>query len=143
MDFMPLFVDMRGKKVLVVGAGRIAYRKIKTLLKYGASVEVITLEIAEKEIKTLGIDIHIRPFSREDILDKFLVAAATDDERFNSEIVKLCNDQNILVNNMTTKTDLNCRFAASLETEEFQIAISARGYPKKSKALKEKIKDLI
>lgn len=143
MDFMPLFVDMRGKKVLVVGAGRIACRKIKTLLKYGADVEVVTLEVVEREIEDLQVKIHIRPFRKEDIEGKFLVAAATDDEEFNSEIVKLCNAQNILVNNMTTKKDLNCRFAATLETEEYQIAISARGYPKKSKALKERIKDLI
>lgn len=143
MDYMPLFVDMKDRRVLVVGAGRIAYRKIKTLLKYGANIEVVTLEIAETMIKDLDVRIHLREFSVADLKDKFLVAAATDNSEFNSRIVELCNERNILVNNMTTKTDLNCRFAASIETDEYQIAVSAKGYPKKSKALKEKIEGFI
>jgi len=143
MDYMPLFVDMTGKKVLVVGAGRIAYRKIKTLLKYGAVVEVVSLEVAEKEIENLDIHLSLREFKEEDLLGKFLVAAATDDKGVNSKIVKLCEERNVLVNNMTTKTDLNCRFAAAIETDEYQIAVSARGYPKKSKQLKEKIREIL
>lgn len=143
MDFMPLFVDIKNKRVLVIGAGKIAYRKIKTLLRYGAKVEVVTLEIAEEKIENLDVLVHIRDFSKDDLKDKFLVAAATDNSEFNSKVVEMCNERNILVNNMTTKTDLNCRFAASIETDEYQIAISARGYPKKSKALKEKIEGFI
>jgi len=140
---MPLFVDMTGKKVLVVGAGRIAYRKIKTLLKYGAVVEVVSLEVAEKEIEGLDVQLSLREFKEDDLVGKFLVAAATDDKGVNSKIVKLCEERNILVNNMTTKTDLNCRFAATIETDEYQIAVSARGYPKKSKQLKEKIREIL
>lgn len=143
MDYMPLFVNMTGKRVLVVGAGRIAYRKIKTLLKYGAVVEVVSLEVAEKEIENLDIHLSLREFKEEDLLGKFLVAAATDDKEVNSKIVKLCEERNILVNNMTTKADLNCRFAAAIETDEYQIAVSARGYPKKSKQLKEKIREIL
>ena len=143
MNYMPLFVDMTGKKVLVVGAGRIAYRKIKTLLKYGAVVEVVSLEVAEKEIEGLDVQLSLREFKEDDLVGKFLVAAATDDKGVNSKIVKLCEERNILVNNMTTKTDLNCRFAATIETEEYQIAVSAKGYPKKSKQLKEKIREIL
>jgi len=143
MNYMPLFVDMTGKKVLVVGAGRIAYRKIKTLLKYGAVVEVVSLEVAEKEIEELDVQLSLREFKEDDLVGKFLVAAATDDKGVNSKIVKLCEERNILVNNMTTKTDLNCRFAATIETDEYQIAVSARGYPKKSKQLKEKIREIL
>lgn len=143
MDYMPLFVDMSGKSVLVVGAGRIAHRKIETLLKYGAHVEVVTLEVACKEIEELGVKIQRRGFAEEDLDGRFLVAAATDDSEFNSWIVELCEKRNILVNNMTTKTDLNCRFAASLNTSDYQVAVSAKGYPKKAKALLSRIGQVI
>ena len=44
-NFFPLFVNLNRKKVLVIGAGKIAYRKTETLLKYGADILVITKEI--------------------------------------------------------------------------------------------------
>ena len=41
-SFFPLFIDINGKKILIIGAGKIAYRKADTLLKYGADIIVIT-----------------------------------------------------------------------------------------------------
>ena len=52
-NFFPLFVDLNRKKVLVIGAGKIAYRKVTTLLEQGADIEVVTLEIAEEKFNLL------------------------------------------------------------------------------------------
>ena len=138
--FFPLFVDITGKNVLIVGAGKIAYRKAKTLLEYGASITVVTREVAEPKFLELK-DVHIekRDFDEHDIKDKFLVVAATDDAEFNNYIYNLCKMSNTLVNNITSKVDMNCRFVSTVETEEYQIGISAKGNPVKSKALKDKI----
>ena len=53
-NFFPLFVNLNRKKVLVIGAGKIAYRKVTTLLEQGADIEVVTfLEIAEEKFNLL------------------------------------------------------------------------------------------
>ena len=142
--FFPLFVDITGKNILIVGAGKIAYRKACTLLEYGADITVVTKEVSEPEFLNLKeVHIEIREFSQHDLEDKFLVVAATDNEEFNNYIYNLCKLSNILVNNITSKVDMNCRFASIVETPEYQIGISAKGNPVKSKALKGKLREFL
>lgn len=143
-NFFSLFIDLRNKSALVIGAGKIAFRKVETLLKYGAKVTVITKEIKEEKFFNLkNIDIKIGEFNETLLENRFIVVAATDNPDFNRYIYELCNSKNILVNNITSKEEMNCRFASILETEEYQIAISANGNPTKSKALKNKLKEIL
>lgn len=142
--FFPLFVNLAGKEALVIGAGKIAIRKVESLLQYGAKVTVITREIKEEKFFNLkDIDIKIGEFDETLLENKFIVVAATDNPEFNRYIYELCNSKNILVNNITSKEDMNCRFASILETEEYQIGISAKGNPVKSKALKNRLKEIL
>lgn len=142
--FFPLFVNLTGKEALVIGAGKIAIRKVESLLQYGAKVTVVTREIREEKFFNLkDIDIKIGEFDETLLENKFIVVAATDNPEFNRYLYELCNSKNILVNNITSKEDMNCRFASILETEEYQIGISAKGNPVKSKALKNRLKEIL
>ncbi|WP_320047670.1 bifunctional precorrin-2 dehydrogenase/sirohydrochlorin ferrochelatase [uncultured Ilyobacter sp.] len=143
-NFFPLFIDLNEKRCLVIGAGNIACRKIKTLLKYGAKVEVITKYVAEDEILGLqDVKISTRDFIEEDLKNVFLVVAATSNSDFNKYIYEICNEKNILVNNMTSKVEMNARFAAIYESEMVQVAVSSKGYPKKSLEIRDSIKKLL
>lgn len=142
--FFPLFINLEGKKVLIVGAGKIAFRKAETLLEQGASIKVVTLAVVEEKFHSLkGIDISLESFNENMLEGQFLVVAATDNSEFNKKIADLCEAKNILVNNITSKIDMNCRFASTFENDEYQIGISAKGNPKKSKALKEKLEKIL
>lgn len=145
-SFFPLFINLKNKKILIIGAGKIAYRKCCTLLDYGAHIKIITEKIAEekfysllKENKNLSIDIG--SFSEEMLEDIFMVICATDNHSFNEKIYKICDEKNILVNNITSKTEMNCRFGSIVESEDYLIGISGKGNPQKAKALKEIIKE--
>ena len=143
-NFFPLFIDLKNKNILVIGAGKIAFRKVETLLKYRAKITIITKDIKEEKFLTLkNINIKIGEFEETLLEDKFLVVAATDNPEFNRYIYELCNSKNILVNNITSKEEMNCRFASILETEDYQIGISAKGNPSKSKSLKNKLKEIL
>ncbi len=48
MNYYPAFLNLKGKKAVVVGGGRIAERKVLTLLKAGADVTVISPRLTEK-----------------------------------------------------------------------------------------------
>lgn len=143
-NFFPLFIDLKNKNILVIGAGKIAFRKVETLLKYSVKITIITKDIKEEKFLTLkNINIKIGEFEETLLEDKFLVVAATDNPEFNRYIYELCNSKNILVNNITSKEEMNCRFASILETEDYQIGISAKGNPSKSKSLKNKLKEIL
>lgn len=141
--FFPIFIDMNGKRCLVVGGGNIALRKINTLLQYGAIIKVIAPEIKD-EIVNLDIEIEKREFKNEDIEGSFLVIAGTDNEILNSEIVRICEEKGILVNNITSKIEMNTKFSAIVEDSEYKIAITTiDGNPKKSVLMKNRIKSLL
>jgi len=144
-QYFPILIDLEKKDILVVGGGKIAYRKIKTLLDYRAAIEVITPEIIENKIKLLfeegKISLRLRKFEDRDIENRFLVIAATDDKELNKKIYELGDSKNILVNNITTKEDLNTRFCAIHRGEDFQVAISTdEGNPKRALELKKQVK---
>ena len=145
--FFPVSIDLNNKNVLVIGAGKIALRKVETLLNYNCYVTVITKEILEEKFLELEKNNKIKIFKNQEFEEKFLeniflVITATDNEILNKEISQLCMSKNILVNNVTSKDDMNVRFMSIYEKDDIQIAISANGNPKKAVEIKNKIKDI-
>ncbi len=145
--FFPVSIDLNNKNVLVIGAGKIALRKIETLLNYNCNINVITKEILEEKFLELEKNNKIKIFKNQEFEEKFLenfflVITATDNEILNKEISQLCMSKNILVNNVTSKDDMNVRFMSIYEKDDIQIAISANGNPKKAVEIKNKIKDI-
>ena len=145
--FFPVSIDLNNKNVLVIGAGKVALRKIETLLNYNCNINVITKEILEEKFLELEKNNKIKIFKNQEFKEKFLeniflVITATDNEILNKEISQLCMSKNILVNNVTSKDDMNVRFMSIYEKDDIQIAISANGNPKKAVEIKNKIKDI-
>ena len=145
--FFPVSIDLNNKNALVIGAGKIALRKIETLLNYNCNINVITKEILEEKFLELEKNNKIKIFKNQEFEEKFLeniflVITATDNEILNKEISQLCMSKNILVNNVTSKDDMNVRFMSIYEKDDIQIAISANGNPKKAVEIKNKIKDI-
>ena len=145
--FFPVSIDLNNKNVLVIGAGKIALRKVETLLNYNCNIIVITKDILEERFLELEKNNKIKIFKNQEFEEKlleniFLVVVATDNEILNKEISQLCMSKNILVNNITSKDDMNVRFMSIYEKDDIQIAISANGNPKKAVEIKNKIKNI-
>ena len=119
--FFPVSIDLNNRNVLIIGAGKISLRKVETLLKYNCNITVITKKILE---------------------EKFLELEKNNKIKIYKNISQLCMSKNILVNNVTSKDDMNIRFASIYEKDDIQIAISANGNPKKAVEIKNKIKDI-
>ena len=145
--FFPVSIDLNNKNVLIIGAGKIALRKVETLLNYNCNINVITKEVLEEKFLELEKDNKIKILKNQEFKEKFLqdiflVVVATDNEVLNKNISQLCMSKNILVNNVTSKDDMNIRFASIYEKDDIQIAISANGNPKKAVEIKNKIKNI-
>ena len=145
--FFPVSIDLNNKNILVIGAGKIALRKVETLMSYNCNILIITKDILEEKFLELEKNNKIKilknqEFDKKFLENIFLVIAATDNEVLNKNISQLCINKNILVNNITSKDDMNVRFASIYEKDDVQIAISANGNPKKAVEIKNKIKDI-
>lgn len=104
MRYYPLLLDLHGKHCLVVGAGRVGTRKIRTLLQ-ASPKHLLVLDTApfSPELTRLatqhqGLVLENRPFSSHDLASMHLVFACTSNHEFNGEIARACKDRNILCN---------------------------------------------
>ena len=101
MDYLPIAVNLKNKKVIVIGGGPVAQRKVLTLLEFNASVEIIAPQTTEK-IKSLVASSNIawlrRTVREEDIKDASLVIAATNREDVNERVSLWAHNYNIPIN---------------------------------------------
>ena len=150
--WFPLFVNLENKKILVIGGGKIAYKKITKILEYSANVTIVAEKIKEEkllQLENVKIVDNKRIENDKDIIgelvkDYFLVIAATNDEELNENIAKICDSRGILINNISSKTKMNAMFGGIVKNSEFQIAISTSGKNcKRSRAMKSEIQKVL
>ena len=150
--WFPLFVNLENKKILVIGGGKIAYKKITKILEYSANVTIVAEKIEEEkllQLENVKIVDNKRIENDKDIIgelvkDYFLVIAATNDEELNENIAKICDSRGILINNISSKTEMNAMFGGIVKNSEFQIAISTSGKNcKRSRAMKSEIQKVL
>lgn len=126
---LPLFVDMRGKRVLVVGGGCVAQRKLDTLVEHGCQVTVVTPEATER-IRELAdrdsVELVLRPFSDEDVKGRFLVFACTDSPELNRRVTTMAEASGALVNCVDSQ-EPEVSIPATLHRGDLQIAVSTAG----------------
>ena len=118
--FFPLFVDMRGKKVLVIGAGNVAKRRIGILSSYGADITVIAPEVPEA-IEGLASACLKRKYQRGDIaaIQPFLVLAASNDRQANHEARQEAGGLDIPISLADCREACTCYFPAIVENTGF------------------------
>lgn len=131
--YFPLFVDLEHKKITVVGAGRIASRRIRTLLEFGADITVVAPE-ASGEVRQLAEDGRIvwrqEGYESEDrkILEgSILVLAATDRPEINRKVKEVCRELGIPVNLSNDKEQCDFYFPGVASGGGITAGITAQG----------------
>ena len=128
--FFPLFVDLSEKKILIVGAGTIAERRICTLCGFAGHMTVVAPVISSKikELaKTYPIVILEREFLTEDPVGQDMVLAATNDEELNQKIYMTCREKGIPVNNCSDQSMCDFQFPSIVKEGEVVIGINSSG----------------
>jgi precorrin-2 dehydrogenase/sirohydrochlorin ferrochelatase len=128
--YYPLFLDLAGRRAVIVGGGKVSARKAETLLRHGAAVTVIAPEVSE-EIDALAgagrIVVIRRTYASDDIADAFLVIASTSAAAVNAQIAADCRERNVLVNVVDDPTLGDFIVPAVVESGSIQIAVSTGG----------------
>ena len=81
MRWLPLFLDLKGRRVVVVGGGTIAERKIDLFIQSGAAIEVVAPQITQRLAARAAageLQHHAREFQPADLDGARLAVAATD-----------------------------------------------------------------
>lgn len=140
MRYYPLFLDMAGRRCVVVGGGGVAERKVARLLACGASVEVVagSLTPALAALKAEGRIVHCGTAYAEDCLcGAFFVIGATDDAAVNERVSRDARLRGILVNIVDDPDRCDVILPALCERGELTIAVSTGG---RSPALAKKLR---
>jgi len=130
VDFLPIFMNVKGEKCLVIGGGKIASRKVFMLLRAGATVSVVSpelcqdLTIRKNESEITHID---RSFSDNDLLNCKIVIAATNDESVNRHVSELAKSKGIPVNVVDAPALCSFIVPSIIDRNPVQIAISTGG----------------
>lgn len=149
MQQYPININIRGKKVLVVGGGNVAFRKIKRLIKSGSRIKLVSPELNDRLKSFLtseGIDIEYYPrkFKDDDLTDIFLTVVATDSKKVNRRIAKLAKVKNILVNVVDDSELSDFTLPAVLERGSLLITFSTGGsFPALARRLREDFEEEI
>lgn len=116
----PLFISLDNKNVVVIGSGKIAQRRINTLLKYNANVKVISPNASENIKNSNIIDKNMlnniifenREYEDGDISNVVVAVAATNNRDVNHKIYISATKQNIPVSVADSKEESNFYFPA-------------------------------
>ncbi|ERM13034.1 sirohydrochlorin ferrochelatase [Pantoea ananatis BRT175] len=147
MDYLPLFADLAGRPVLVVGGGDIAARKIELLRRAGARIQIASRELCpelqalldEQQLEWLATSFEPAQ------LDKvFLVIAATDDNALNAQVYDEANARHKLVNVVDDQPKCSFIFPSIVDRSPLVVAISSSGTaPVLARMLREKLETLL
>lgn len=147
MRFYPVGLDIKNKKVVVVGGGKIAERKIRNLLPYKSYISLVSpglTDYLQKLAERKKIGYFKKKYSITDIKNAFLIFACTSDNKINKKIFRNAEKLGISVN-VCDKTEL-CDFIvpAVIKKNGLLITVSSDGKsPKLSKRFKEVLENEI
>ena len=138
--YYPVFLNIGGKRCVVVGGGEVALRKVRALLEHRADVEVISPELCAGLIE-LAESGQISAFRRHyrpgDLRKALMAIAATDDSEVNHNLLKEARDQKTLVNVVDDVANCDFIVPSLLQRGDVTIAVSTSG---RSPALARKIR---
>ena len=147
--YFPMFINVKDWKILVAGGGKIAGRRVRTLLRFGAEIFIVAPEFCEeldKTVREYGAQIHVerRPWREKDLDEMQMVLAATDDREVNRQIVSACKNRGIPVNTADDKTRCDFYFPSVVMNEDIVIGLNSGGEdPARTKAVREQIEEIL
>lgn len=144
MDYLPIFLNLKGRQCLVVGGGSVAYRKALLLLKAGAEVSVVSPQLCASLTTLTSIKYIAAQFQAAHLDHIALVIAATDDVVVNEAVSQQAKIRNIPVNVVDNPALCTFIFPAILDRSPLMVAFSTGGAaPVLSRMLRAKLETLI
>jgi precorrin-2 dehydrogenase/sirohydrochlorin ferrochelatase len=127
----PIFLELGGRRVVVIGGGAVAVRKAQSLLSAGARL-VVVAEHIDNMLTTIckGSDTELirSKYSKEYLAGALLAIAATDNHQVNEQIYKDCQELEVLCNVVDEPELCDFFVPAVVKRGDLQIAVGTEGH---------------
>jgi uroporphyrin-III C-methyltransferase / precorrin-2 dehydrogenase / sirohydrochlorin ferrochelatase len=130
VNYFPVFFDLTGQKVLVVGGGDVALRKVSLLERSGALITLVAPQIAPELMERAAagkLKLAIREFIPDDMEGARLVIVATSQRALNRWIAKFADARSIPVNVVDDREASRFIVPAIIDRDPVLVAVSTGG----------------
>jgi uroporphyrin-III C-methyltransferase/precorrin-2 dehydrogenase/sirohydrochlorin ferrochelatase len=134
MTRFPLHLDLTGRRVLVVGGGQVAVRRVRALLDAGAVVEVVAPEVAEE---LPGVAVQRRRFAPADVEGAWLVVSCTG--TVDDEVAEVCDKSGIWCVRADDAEASRAWVPAVARVDDVVVSVTGGGDPRQAVALRDAI----
>ena len=141
--YYPVFLDLRGRRCVVVGGGSVAERKVRALLEHNGSITVISPALSPglRELAAKGaIETEEREYRTGDLTEAFLAIAAADEAAVNVAVAAEGRERHALVNVVDDPDNSDFIVPSLVRRGDISVAISTAG---KSPALARKLRTIL
>lgn len=139
-EYYPVLLYLKGKRCVVVGGGRVAERKVTSLVRANAIITVVSPDLTKslrQMVERKKICYINDCFKEKYLKEAFLVIGASDNSEINQRIFEAATKKNKLVNIVDCPNKCNFMVPSTIEQGDLLISISTGG---KSPALAKKIR---
>lgn len=144
MDFLPIFLDLKGRTVLVVGVGELAARKAGLLAGAGAVLEVVSPEVLTPPLAELKPIHRCETFTAAHLEGKALVISASGDEALDQSVSEAAKARGIPVNVPDRPALCSFILPSIIDRSPILVAVSSGGEaPVLSRLLRARLETLI
>ena len=96
-NFLPISIDISNRKILIIGGGQSALKKIRILQRFGATMEVLAENI-DKEILSIGITCYQKRYEKSDLQGYLMLYSCTNNQELDTQIALDGREAGVLVN---------------------------------------------
>lgn len=129
MPFIPLMIDISQKQIVVVGGGKVAERRVSTLVHYATDIHIISPTISEHlrhMVDQNGVHWHAKSFEAKDIKQADLIIVATNSSEVNQQILA-SKPQHAFINMTSDAEKGDVVFPSILRRGKLTLSISTNG----------------
>lgn len=147
LQFLPVGLDLRGRRCLVVGGGAVGTRKAATLSRTGAHVTVVAPTVTDELKRQIAAGtVHwIQDLFREEHLaGMFLAVAATNDAALNAAVATRAHRAGALTCDASSRDGSQVIFGALLAHDDTTVAVFTDGRdPARARSMRDRIAALL
>ena len=147
MNLLPLYLNLAGKRVLLVGGGSVAHTKLLALRETGCLLRTVSLAYTDGFLSGLTdfpAEQHTRAFTPIDLDGIHLTISATNDPTVNAFIAQCCREKGVWLNAVDDPVRCDVQFPSILRRGPFTVAVSTQGaFPGLSRILREALELLV
>jgi len=130
MSYFPAFLQLEGKKILLVGGGAIAAEKLEKLLDFSKEITIVAREVGE-EVQHLAKDHCLtllpRPYREREARLYDIVVVATDTVELHRQIFEETRSGRVLVNSVDDTRYCDFIFPSYVKQGDLTVAFSTSG----------------